>query len=171
MQDAIMAASVRTARPITGRFVLITTVAFFAVVIAVNMVMMRLAITTLPGTDVDSAYSASLAYQREIDAARQQNARNWQVQAHIERRTNGLATLAIQARDRAGAPLAGMSFFARLERPIDRRADHALDITEAGGGDYRGTAQGVAAGQWDLVIGGDADGQRMFLSKNRIVLN
>lgn len=72
-----MAASSPVARPITGRFVLITTIAFFAVVIGVNMVMMRLAITTLPGTEVDSAYSASLAYQGEIDAARQQNERDW----------------------------------------------------------------------------------------------
>ena len=35
-------------------------VAFFGVVIGVNLVMMRLAIKTLPGTEVDSAYSASL---------------------------------------------------------------------------------------------------------------
>ena len=41
-------------------------VAFFGVVIGVNIVMMRLAIQTLPGTEVDSAYSASLAYEKEI---------------------------------------------------------------------------------------------------------
>ena len=100
-----MAASSSVARPITGRFVLIATIAFFAVVISVNIVMMRLAITTLPGTEVDSAYSASLAYQREIDAARQQNERDWQVQAHIDRRPDGSAVIALEARDHAGAPL------------------------------------------------------------------
>ncbi len=52
-------------RPITGRFVLIAVVCFFAVVIGVNTVMMRFAIATLPGTDVDSAYSASLAIRRK----------------------------------------------------------------------------------------------------------
>ncbi|MFB9262355.1 FixH family protein [Bradyrhizobium erythrophlei] len=166
-----MTASTHSARPITGRFVFIATVAFFAVVIGVNMVMMRLAITTLPGTEVDSAYSASLAYQREIVAARQQNERDWQVEAHIERRPDGAATLAIEARDHAGAPLAGMNFIARLERPIDRRADRTIDVAEAGRGSYRGSAEGVAAGQWDLVIEGDAEGRRMFVSKNRIVLN
>ncbi|NEV00387.1 FixH family protein [Bradyrhizobium uaiense] len=166
-----MAASSQAARPITGRFVLITTVAFFAIVISVNMVMMRLAITTLPGTEVDSAYSASLAYQREIVAARQQNERDWQVQAHIDRRPDGTAAIALEARDRAGTPLTGMNFLARLERPIDRRADRAIEVSEAGLGSYRGHADGVAAGQWDLVIEGDADGRRMFLSKNRIVLN
>ncbi|MBR0934217.1 FixH family protein [Bradyrhizobium jicamae] len=159
------------ARPITGRFVLITTIAFFAVVIGVNAVMMRLAITTLPGTEVDSAYSASLAYQREIVAARQQNERDLQVAAHIERQPNGVASLAIEARNHAGEPLARMNFAARLERPIDRRADRAIDVAEAGRGTYRGSAENVAAGQWDLVIEGDAEGRRMFLSKSRIVLN
>lgn len=166
-----MAATSSTARPITGRFVLITTVAFFAVVISVNMVMMRFAITTLPGTEVDSAYSASLAYQREILAARQQNERGWQVQAHIERRPDGAAAVAIEARDHAGAPLAGLSFLARLERPTDRRADRAIEVTEAGSGSFHGRAEGISAGQWDLVIEGDAEGRRMFLSKNRVVLN
>ena len=70
-----MSASAKTARPLTGRFVLFTLIGFFAVVIGVNGIMMRFAISTLPGTEVDSAYSASLAYQREIAAAQQQNAR------------------------------------------------------------------------------------------------
>jgi nitrogen fixation protein FixH len=166
-----MTTATPAARPITGRFVLITTIAFFAVVIGVNLVMVRLAIATLPGTEVDSAYSASLAYQSEIIAARQQNARNWQVEVHVERLSDGAALLALEARDHAGAPLAGMTFLARLERPTDRRADHAIDMAEADRGRYRGSAEGVAAGQWDLVIEGDADGHRMFLSKNRIVLN
>ncbi|WP_244978849.1 FixH family protein [Bradyrhizobium pachyrhizi] len=49
-----MTASNPVARPITGRFVLITMLAFFSVVICANLIMMRFAITTLPGTEVDS---------------------------------------------------------------------------------------------------------------------
>ena len=166
-----MTASASTARPLTGRFVLIAVVAFFAVVIGVNLLMMRLAISTLPGTEVDSAYSASLAYQREITAAHQQNARDWKVDAHIERKSDGFAALNIHAQDRSGTPLAGLEIFGRLERPTDRRADKAFEITESGGGSYRSMAQSVAAGQWDLVIEADAEGKRMFLSRNRIILH
>ena len=166
-----MATSSPAARPITGRFVLVTTIAFFAVVISVNLVMVRFAVTTLPGTEVDSAYSASLAYQREIVAARQQNERDWLVQAHIDRHPDGTAAISLDARDGAGAPLTGMNFLARLERPIDRRADRAIEVSETGLGSYRGHASGVAAGQWDLVIEGDSDGRRMFLSRNRVLLN
>ncbi|MGY4158258.1 nitrogen fixation protein FixH [Bradyrhizobium sp. USDA 4461] len=166
-----MTASIRVARPITGRFVLIAILTFFSVVIGANLVMMRFAITTLPGTEVDSAYSASLTYDREIIAARQQNERRWQVQVHIDRQSDGEAVLAIEARDRAGMPVAGISFVARLERPVDRRADRAIEVSQANVGTYRGSAASVAAGQWDLVIEADADGRRLFLSKNRVVLN
>jgi nitrogen fixation protein FixH len=167
-----MASSTRTtARPITGRFVLITLLAFFTVVIGVNMLMMRFAITTLPGTEVDSAYGASLAYQGEIDAARAQNARGWKVDAHVERAPGGDATLTLHARDAGGTALTGLAFSSHLERPTDRRADQSLNVVESGDGDYRGMARGVAPGLWDLVIEASAGGKRLFLSHNRVVLN
>ncbi|WP_298252946.1 FixH family protein [Bradyrhizobium sp.] len=158
-------------RQITGRFVLIAVVSFFAVVISVNAVMMRLAIATLPGTEVDSAYSASLAYQREIRAAHQQSERNWKVDAHVERSADGTTRLNVDAKAQDGSSLAGLSVFGRLERPTDRRADHVFEVSESGGGGYRGMAHGVTAGQWDLVIEADRAGKRLFLSRNRVVLN
>jgi nitrogen fixation protein FixH len=133
--------------------------------------MMRLAIQTLPGTDVDSAYSASLAYEKEIAAAHDQNARNWKVDANIRRRPDGGATLEIAARDNSGKPVSGLKFHGRFERPTDRRADLPVALAETGIGIYRGSAPLIAPGQWDLVIEGDAAGQRMFLSKNRVLLN
>lgn len=166
-----MTSSSSAARPITGRFVLIVTICFFAVVIGVNAVMMRLAIATLPGTEVDSAYSAGLAYQKEIQAAQQQDKRDWKIAAHIERRADGTARLSVDAKAKYGAPLAGLSVFGRLERPTDRRADQTFEMMEAGGGSYRGTARDVSAGQWDLVIEADRDGNRLFLSRNRVILN
>ena len=34
-----------------------------------------------------------------------------------------------------------------------------------------GSAETIAPGQWDLVLEGVAAGQRLFLSKNRVLLN
>ena len=158
-------------KPLTGRNVLFMLVAFFGVVIAVNMVMMKLAILTLPGTDVDSAYSASLAYENEIAAAHDQNARNWKIDAHIQRSADGGATLQVEARDNSGKPMSGLKFQGRFERPTDRRADQPVALAETGIGIYRGSASLIAPGQWDLVLEGDAAGRRMFLSKNRVLLN
>ena len=158
-------------RPLTGRVVLISLIVFFAVVIGVNLLLAKLAIDTLPGTEVDSAYSASLAYENEIVAARDQNVRNWAVNAHVERRADGTATVQVEARNNSGAPIPGLKFSGRFERPADRRADHPVTLAETGVGTYRGSVATVALGQWDLVLEGDVAGQRMFLSKNRIVLN
>ena len=157
--------------PLTGRKVLFMLVSFFGVVIGVNMVMMKLAILTLPGTDVDSAYSASLAYEKEIAAANDQNARNWKVEAHIQRSADGGATLQVEARDNSGKPMSGLKFHGRFERPTDRRADLPVALAETAFGIYRGSAPRIASGQWDLVLEGDVAGRRMFLSKNRVLLN
>ena len=160
-----------SSKPLTGTKVFLMLVAFFGVVIGVNVTMMKLAIATLPGTDVDSPYAAGLAYDREISAAQDQAARKWKVSAHIDRRGDGNAVLQVEAREAAGEPLTGVKFTGRLERPTDKRADLAVDLTEAGIGIYRGNASAVAPGQWDLVIEGDAKGERVFLSRNRVVLN
>ena len=158
-------------KPLTGRMVLFVLIVFFGVVFGVNGLLMRLAIQTLPGTEVDSAYSASLAYEKEIAAARDQDARAWKVSAHVQRAADGGAMVQVEARDNKGLPMAGLTFQGRFERPTDRRADQPVGLTDVGGGIYRGSAALIAPGQWDLVLEGDAGGQRMFLSKNRVLLN
>jgi len=158
-------------KPLTGRTVLFVLVAFFGVVIGVNLIMMKFAIQSLPGTEVDSAYRASLAYEREIAAARDQSARNWKVDARVRRNADGDATLQVEAADNSGLPMSGLKFQGRFERPIDKRADRPVVLAEVGRGIYRGTAAGIASGQWDLVLEGDVAGQRMFLSRNRVLLD
>ena len=166
-----MSKSTNSPKPLTGRAVLVMLVAFFVVVFGVNGLMMKLAIQTLPGTEVDSAYSASLGYEKEIAAARNQDARAWKVNAHVQRGADGGATVQVEARDNKGKPMSGLTFLGRFERPTDRRADQPVGLTDVGGGIYRGSAPLIAPGQWDLVLEGDAAGQRMFLSKNRVLLN
>jgi nitrogen fixation protein FixH len=167
-----MRVSIVSPRPLTGRMVLVVLLAFFGIVIGVNVTMMRLAISTLPGTEVDSAYSASIGYEKEIRAAEDQAARDWRVDAHIARDHDGVATLEVAARDKNGQPVSGLAFQGRLERPTDKRADLAVTLSEVGNGLYRGSVAALARGQWDLVIEADAaGGRRMFLSKNRVMLD
>src|SRR5947209_2584179 len=151
MKESAMSASSASLKPLTGRMVLCILLGFFGVVVGVNIIMMRLAIQTLPGTEVDSAYSASLAYEQEIAAAQDQNARRWQVDAHVVRGMDGDATVEVEPRDNTGRPMSGLKFHGRFERPTDRRADQSVTLTETGIGIYRGVAQPIAAGQWDLV--------------------
>ncbi len=158
-------------RKLTGLHVLLMLLVFFGVIIGVNVTMAKLAIDTLPGTEVDSAYSASLGYEKEIKEAHDQDARKWDVDAHVERSADGAAQLQVEAHDKAGKPVTGLNFEGRFERPTDKRADLAVALKEVGIGIYRGRVAEIAPGQWDLVLEGDAAGQRMFLSKNRVLLN
>ena len=159
------------ARPLTGRTVLFCLLAFFGVVFAANGVLIKLAIDTLPGTDVDSAYKASLAYNAEIRAADIQAGRAWSVVGHVERRADGQALVRVEARDAANVPLTGLSFSVRMSRPADQRADRVAPLSEREAGLYRGQLFEVAPGQWDVVLEASGGAERLFLSRNRVILN
>ncbi len=162
--------TIDSGKRLTGRAVLLYVLAFFGVIIGVNLVMMKLAIDTMPGLEVDSSYRAGNAYNAEIAAARGQSAREWQVAGHLRRGADGRAFLEVQAQDRGGAPLSGLAFSAHLERPIDKRADRSVALREQGVGIYRGEAENLAPGQWDLVLEAERGSERLFLSKNRVEL-
>jgi nitrogen fixation protein FixH len=157
-------------RRLTGRTVLVCILTFFGVIISVNVTMMTLAIRTLPGTEVENAYQSGLAYNREISAAHAQQARGWHVAAHVARSPEGHGNIGVEAHDAGGAAVNGVTFTARLARPADSKADHAVTLVEREGGVYSGVAEGIAAGQWDLVIEADRGSERLFLSRNRLLL-
>src|SRR5947207_7941077 len=94
-----MSTAVATKEVLTGRKVLAIVLAFFGVIIAVNVTMSVLAVETLSGTEVSSAYNASLAYQHEIDAAQRQSDRRWNVSAAAKRDAAGNVSISIAARD------------------------------------------------------------------------
>jgi nitrogen fixation protein FixH len=156
---------------LTGRAVLLSLVGFFAVVIGANVTMMTLAISTMPGTEVESPYLAGIKYNAEIAAARAQEARGWRMASHVDRNSDGRAVVVIEARDRADVPLTGLALSVRLARPADKRGDRSVALGERSAGRYSGEASDVAAGIWDLEVEADRGGERLFRSKNRITLD
>jgi nitrogen fixation protein FixH len=156
---------------LSGRTVLFALIGFFAVVIGVNVTMMTLAISTMPGTEVESPYLAGIKYNAEISAARAQAARGWRMTSHVDRTGDGRAVVTIEARDRNGTPLAGLALSAKLARPTDKRVDRTFALAERSAGRYSGDAVDVVAGIWDLEVKADRGGERLFRSKNRITLD
>jgi nitrogen fixation protein FixH len=156
-------------RELTGRTVLMWLVGFFAIVGAVNAVMVGAAISTFAGLEHDSPYQAGLAFDQEIAAARVQQALHWQVQAKVAKSDRGETLVEISARDADGAPLPGLGITASLVHPTDRRLDRDLAMTQDGPGHFSGVT-GAAVGQWDIVIELARDGARQFRSKNRVIL-
>jgi len=156
-------------RELTGRKVLAMILAFFGVIIAVNGYMAHEAISTFTGVDTDSAYQAGRRFGGEVAKAEAQDARHWRVEANVARAGDGNVALDVSARDAANAPLRGMTATASFERPTDRRLDRTVVVREDAPGHFRGSAD-VSAGQWDLIIELSRAGERVFRSKNRIII-
>jgi nitrogen fixation protein FixH len=161
----------RDKRPyeITGGKVLTWMLAFFAVIIAVNAFMAHEAISTFSGVDTDSAYQAGRQFEREVAKANAQDARHWRVEANVTRAADGDVVLDVSARDAAGEPLHGMTATALFARPADRGLDRAVVVHEDAPGHFRSSAD-IGAGQWDLIIELSRAGDRVFRSKNRVVI-
>jgi len=157
-------------REITGRMVFVCVVAFFAVVAAVNAVMIRAAVSTFGGLETESSYKAGLAFAREIAAADAQDRQHWNVTATLSPMIDGQVQINLMALDAAGRPISGQAAHVRLSHPTDRRRDHDPDMRPAGPGRFAGQVS-AAPGQWDLVIELARDGERTFLSRRRIVLS
>ena len=157
-------------RELTGRMVLVGLLAFFGVVFGANGVLVHKALSTFGGVETDSSYRAGQLFEREVAMAKAQDAQHWQVDAKVTPAADGTAFLDIVARDAAGLPLTGMDVTITFERPTDRRLDRPVAVSEDRPGHFRGGAEKISAGQWDLVIELSRQGERQFRSKNRIVL-
>ncbi len=155
---------------LTGLHVLAMLIAFFGIVAGVNVVMIRYALTTHSGEVTAHPYEKGIAYNAAIREAREQEARGWKVDGQVTRSPAGKAHIEVQARDAAGAMLAGMKVHALLAAPADVKRDHPIELVETAPGVYSGEAA-ATAGAWELELTASRDAKVMFQSRNRITLN
>lgn len=139
------------AAPLTGRKVLVITVAAFAVVIGVNVLMAVKAIQTFPGLEVKNSYVASQVFDAE---RRAQQALGWTL-------THAYAdgTLRLGFRDRAGRPVQVERLSAVVGRTTEA-ADDLHPVFDWTGEDYVAPAR-LAPGKWMILLEAfAADGTR-----------
>jgi nitrogen fixation protein FixH len=154
---------------LTGRMVFAGLVAFFATVVAVNVVMIRAATSTFGGLETANPYQAGLRFNRDHDAALAQDARAWKVTANLVRGAGESAELRVKLRDRNGNPVTGIAVVATLAHPADSRRDQSITLVQRAAGEFTGTAE-VPRGFWDLIIDASRDGADMFRSRSRVLL-
>lgn len=152
-----------------GGHVLAALIVFFAVIFAVNATMMSLAIRTMPGIEVKSAYEASQQFNRRLDAIAEQDQRGWQVDVGTGGMRSG-TPFSVHVRDKAGTELAGLTVGARFERPADARFDHKVVLADLGAGRYSAATPALAPGQWVVTIEILRGSERQFVSQRRIVV-
>lgn len=140
-------------RRFTGWHMTAIMCAFFAVVIAVNVLMASDAIRTFGGTVVDNSYVASQNYNRWLAEARVQRLQGWS--AEPGKGDGGAVTLALA---RAGRPIEGAHVTIEASHPLGRVPARKLVLHDRGDGHYA-SEQALPAGRWLLSIdvrsGGD----------------
>ena len=139
----------------TGRHMLYIMIAFFGVIIVVNLVMLTAATRSWTGLVVENSYVASQKYNDMLTAAEEQKELGW---------TSGLVVTTRSAKARItglkDAPIGGLLVKLALSRPVHEADDTTLDLVETASGEYAVEAD-LGTGVWIAeLIATSASGQQ-----------
>jgi nitrogen fixation protein FixH len=137
------------ARTFTGWHMATILVAFFGVVIAVNVVNARYASATFGGEVVENSYVASQEYNRWLDEAKAEQALGWSEVTTW--RPHGRVVVALK-----GVP-ADAVVKAMARHPLGTLPDRGLTFERLANGQFL-SRQVLPEGRWDLRLTVAADG-------------
>lgn len=144
-----MSASSGKTFEITGKHVLIGMLAFFGLIIAVNIVMMRLALSTHTGIVAENTYRKGVKYNEEIAASERMALLGWRNQMTLAPTGDKLS---IDIRDKDGNAVRGLAIKATLGRPASEKYDLSLTLSETAAGTYEATLPVREAGTYVASI-------------------
>jgi nitrogen fixation protein FixH len=134
---------------VKGWHVLAAMLAFFGVVIAINVGFTVAAIRSFPGEDERLSYMQGLHFNDALAERRAQRMLGWRASAELERAENG-ASLIVVMRTRDGEPIEHLGIAATLGRRASAAYDQTLVFNPQGGGVYVAALPALAAGKWRL---------------------
>ncbi len=156
-------------RVLTGRAVLFSLLAFFAVVASMNAVMITIALRTMPGVDVKSSYEASQNFNKDIARAGAQAARGWAANVDLSAaKTSGAIVVRFSGKN--GEPVRGLQVDVTIGHPADRKVDRVLVLTETSPGQYTGRSEPFEPGARNLEIQARQNDREVFRTRERISL-
>lgn len=141
-----------TTGPFTGKHFAVIIVAFFAVVVSVNVYMARAASSTFGGVVVENSYVASQNFNTWLAEAEQEKALGWAAAATRQADNRIVVTL-------TGAPEQGLALTAVARHPLGRAPDRELRFTRQADGSFV-SDQALDAGRWRLRLDARAGEQR-----------
>jgi nitrogen fixation protein FixH len=143
--------------------------AAFVPVLGANGALIYFALHTKPALVDAHPFEDGRTYNREIDAAAAQRALGWRARLTAPARAGVAGPVALDIRDRGGAPLSGLDVELWIGRPVGARPARRLHLAETAPGRYAAAVRLPLAGQWQFDIvarrGGDefAFGQRIVV--------
>ncbi|MCV6547136.1 MAG: FixH family protein [Cohaesibacter sp.] len=138
-------------KELTGKHVLMWVLGFFGVMFIANGFFVYYANISWPGVEVESSYKEGQVYDQKLAEARAQQQRAWAIDAQLKR-SAGDVILVVEAKDKQGNALTGLSIKAEVGRPITEAQDHKGDLSEKGDGLYTLSLGALDPGRWRVKL-------------------
>jgi len=151
-------------REFTGRHMLAIMIAFFSVVIAVNLTMAFFARSSWTGLVAESTYVASRQFNEKMAESRAQAALGWKTELII---ANG--EIRYRLLDRAGDPVAVRQATARFHRPANAAQDSRAELTRQPAGWLAAPVE-LGDGAWIVEIHAEVGRDRPYRDVKRLTL-
>ncbi|MEM9422032.1 MAG: FixH family protein [Pseudomonadota bacterium] len=152
-----------------GHHVLMAIIAFFGVIIAVNIVFVRLALDSFPGEQEKKSYLQGLNYNEVLAQRAEEEALGWKILLTRTPTSSGEGTsFELNIVDGDGDILPFLEVSGQLRRPTTDVGKVELVFSPLGGSRYRSTPIMVEAGAWDLTLVALEEGQEKLSAKTRL---
>lgn len=138
----------------------------FALVVAVNGVMIWFAVGSFSGLYTSNPRDRGLRYNAVVAEQQSRDALGWRIDTNWRADNDRIE---VSVFDAAGQPLTGARVFVEFVRPVEKRSPLGVAMAEIGSGRYASSVTLPARGNWELDIvierGADhfAQTRRMFL--------
>ena len=151
-------------RPFTGWHMLASLLAFFGVVVGVNLTLAYFANSTWSGLVVENGYVASQSFGDDLARAKAQDALGWTVAM-----SHGNDRVRFTFADATQQKISGLSVSGVLRRPASARFDTPLTFSAIGAGVYSAPAN-LAPGLWEVEVQASGDGVAAYRKTFRFVV-
>lgn len=129
-------------------------VAFMAVVVSVNMLLMYFAIHTWSGLENERYFEKGVAYNEALEGARAQAALGWRAELDFTPEEGAVrrGRLSVSFHGADGQGLEGLKVKAMLIRPTHQGFDTSAELEDQGGGSYAATVVLPLPGRWFVRV-------------------
>ena len=143
-------------------------VAFFVVIIAVNLVYIYLARTSWSGVAVKDSYRKGIEYNQTIAFVKRQEELGWKMQIKFANLGKQKGKIIINLLNKRGAPIKGAQIVGKFKRPTKEGFDfnHPIHYVD---GIYQARIYFPLKGQWDFEINAVKDGDAFRQVKRYVV--
>jgi nitrogen fixation protein FixH len=148
----------------TGGHMLALMIAFFGVIISVNVALATFARSSWTGTVVDNSYVASQHFNEQAAQGRAQAALGWTGSLEI-----GAGGIGYRLVDKAGSPVSLRTVKVSLRRPAYAAEDETIELALAGAGSFAADRT-VRDGIWIVEVDADAGMAVPYREVRRIVV-